>query len=194
MDDSFTCIAVANLYQGRVCVHIGLDQPLAFTTDKGFFCSIHLVLYCAPQWKHFRSTRPLVSVSADPQFAQDNSTGLNDHLLQEGKTLQEDVDNFNILLDVYDCLPPRPYALTEREIWDSLDPMTPLGIPIGKRFFGQDYAGYIVRCDHKKELGSYLVRYDDGDHCHFKKGQLDELLRNHAQLQSASRARAASRH
>jgi hypothetical protein len=277
MGDNFTCIAVANLYQARVCVHIGLDQLLAFTPDNAFFCSIHLVLYCAPQWKHFRSTRPLVSASADPQLAQDNSAGLNDHtaefsangagvselarsggyfsngqgpdehvqddcevltrngraaeppsddegdhsrngcgfadgqaidaepppyrarlhpatnevierhietinrLLQEGKALQEDVDNFNILLDVYDCLPPRPNALSEREIWDSLDPMAPLGLPVAKRFFGQDYAGYIVGYDHKKELGSYLVRYDDGDHRHFKKGQLDEY-RNYYEI------------
>jgi hypothetical protein len=240
-------------------VHIGLDQPLAFTPDNAFSCSIHLVFYCAPQWKHFRSMRPLVSASAHPHLAQDNSAGLNDHtaessanwagvselarsgvcfsngqgpdehdqddcevlarngraaespspdegdhshrarlhpatnevierhietinrLLQEGKALQEDVDNFNILLDVYDCLPPRPNALPEREIWDSLDPMAPLGIPVGKRFFGQDYAGYIVGCDHKKELGSYLVRYDDGDHRHFKKGQLDEY-RNYCEI------------
>jgi hypothetical protein len=58
MGDNFTCTDVANLYQARVCVHIGLDQPLAFTPDNAFFCSIHYVLYCAPQWKHFRSTRP----------------------------------------------------------------------------------------------------------------------------------------
>ena len=70
-------------------------------------------------------------------------------LLQEGKALQEDVKNFNILLDVYVCLPPRPNTLPERDIWDSLDPMTPLGIPVCKRFFGTDYAGYIVRYDHK---------------------------------------------
>ena len=90
-------------------------------------------------------------------------------LLQEGKALQEDVDNFHILLDVYDILPHRPNALPERENWDSLDPMAPLGIPICKRFSGQDYVGYIVGYDHKKELGPYLVRFEDGDHRHFKK-------------------------
>jgi hypothetical protein len=95
-------------------------------------------------------------------------------LLQEGKALQEDVDNFNILLDVYDCLPPRPNALPERDNWDSLDPLAPLGIPVCKRFFGKDYVGYIVG-------------YDDGDHRHFKKGQLDEyrnyyeIIRNRSQ-------------
>jgi hypothetical protein len=79
MGDNLTCIAVANLYQARVCVHIGLDQPLVFMPDTAFFCSIHLVLYCAPQWKHFRSTRPIGSASADPQLAQVNSAGLNGH-------------------------------------------------------------------------------------------------------------------
>ena len=108
-------------------------------------------------------------------------------LLQEGKALQEDVDNFNILLDVYEILPPRPNALPQRENWDSLDPMAPLGIPVCKRFSGQDFVGYIVGYDHKKELGSYLVRYEDGDHRHFKKGQLDEyrnyyeIMRNRSQ-------------
>jgi hypothetical protein len=68
-----------------------------------------------------------------------------------------------------------------REIWDSLDPMAPLGLPVAKRFFGQDYAGYIVGYDHKKELGSYLVRYDDGDHRHYKKGKLDEY-RNYYEI------------
>ena len=206
---------MASLYQARVCVHIGLDQPLVFMPDTAFFCSIHLVLYCAPQWKHFRCTRPIDSASADPQLAQDNSAGLNGHtaessangagvsesarsggcfsngqgpdelaqddceglarngraaesssagegdharsgggfadgqaldaepppycarlhpatneviqrhietinrLLQEGKALQEDVDNFNILLDVYDYLPPRPNA-PQRERFGTL--------------------------------------------------------------------------
>ena len=108
-------------------------------------------------------------------------------LLQEGKALQEDVDNFNILLDVYDCLAPRSNELPERDNWDSLEPMAPLGIPVCKRFFDKDYVGYIVAYDHKKELGSYLVGYDDGDHRHFKKGQLDEyrnyyeIMRNRSQ-------------
>jgi hypothetical protein len=48
-------------------------------------------------------------------------------------------------------------------------------------FFSQDYAGYIVGYDHKKELGSYLVPYDDGGHRHFKKGQLDEY-RNYYEI------------
>jgi hypothetical protein len=52
--------------------------------------------------------------------------------------------------------------------------MTTLGLPVCKRFSGQDYVGYIVGYDHKKELGSYRVRYEDGDLRHFKKGKLDE--------------------
>ena len=45
----------------------------------------------------------------------------------EGKTLQSDVDNFYILLDVYDSLPLRPDALQDRANWDALDPLAPLG-------------------------------------------------------------------
>jgi hypothetical protein len=48
-------------------------------------------------------------------------------------------------------------------------------------FSAKIYAGYIVGYDHKKELGSYFVRYDDGDHRHFKKGQLDEY-RNYYEI------------
>jgi hypothetical protein len=59
--------------------------------------------------------------------------------------------------------------------------MAPRGIPVCKRFSGQDYVGYIVGYDHKKELGSYLVRYEDGDLHHFKKGQLDEY-RNYYEI------------
>ena len=225
-------------HQARVCVHIGLDQPLVCMPDTAFLCSIHLVLYCAPQWKHFRSTRPIESASADPQLARDNPADMNGHvaessangavvselarsggcfpngqapdetlaqddceglakngraaksssagegdharvgggftdgqaldaepppyrarlhpatnevierhigiinrLIQEGSALQEDVNNFNILLDVYDSLPPRPNEPPARAIWDVLDPMAPLGLPVGKRFFGNDYAG-----------------------------------------------------
>ena len=54
--------------------------------------------------------------------------------------------------------------------------MAPLGLPVGKRFFGHDYAGYIVGYDHKKDRGSYLVRYVDGDHRRFKKSQLEEYI------------------
>jgi hypothetical protein len=54
-------------------------------------------------------------------------------LLQEGKALQDDVDRFKIFLDVYEILPPRPNTQPQRENWDSLDPMAPLGLPVGKR-------------------------------------------------------------
>ncbi len=70
------------------------------------------------------------------------------HPQREGKAIQEDVYNFNILLDVYGSLPPRPNEPPARAIWDVLDPMAPLGLPVGKRFFGNDYAGYSVGYDH----------------------------------------------
>jgi hypothetical protein len=61
------CIAVANIYIAIVNVHIGLEAPVRFTpyTD-GTYCTINLVQYCAPNWKHFRSTRPMSSPPASP--------------------------------------------------------------------------------------------------------------------------------
>ena len=35
--DNFMCIAVTNLYNARVCLHTGLDQPVAFTPINAFF-------------------------------------------------------------------------------------------------------------------------------------------------------------
>ena len=79
MGDNYTCIAVANIYHAQWKVHIGLDEPLSFMPSLcgAGFCTIHLVLYCAPQWKHFRSTRPLAPIIADPELAQDHSAGMN---------------------------------------------------------------------------------------------------------------------
>jgi hypothetical protein len=66
-------------------------------------------------------------------------------LFREGKALQEDVANMQFFVDVYDKLPPRPHGLQEGDHWDStVDPLVPLGQPVGKRFGGIDYAGYIV--------------------------------------------------
>ena len=67
MGDNYTCIAVANIYIATVNVHIGLEAPVRFTpyTD-GTYCTINLVQYCAPNWKHFRSTRPMSSPPASP--------------------------------------------------------------------------------------------------------------------------------
>jgi hypothetical protein len=67
MGDNYTCIAVANIHIATVNVHIGLEAPMLFTpcTDESY-CTINLVQYCAPNWKHFRSTRPLLTPSASP--------------------------------------------------------------------------------------------------------------------------------
>jgi len=67
MGDNYTCITVANIYIAIVNVHIGLEAPMRFTpyTD-GSYCTINLVQYCAPNWKHFRSTRPMASPPASP--------------------------------------------------------------------------------------------------------------------------------
>ena len=236
MGDDYTCIAVAHIYRATVNVHHGTEAPLVFEPLTGVsYCTINLVNYCAPQWKHYRSTRPMVSPPAShgpvsvtqvmgedqpgvrnsarsggcyangpgpEESAPDNYSArihpatkevIDRHLatinrlLQEGKALQEDVDRFKFFLDVYEILPPRPNTQPQRENWDSLDPMAPLGLPVGKRISGQDYVGYIVGYDHRKELGSYLVRYEDGDHRHFKKRQLDEyrnyyeIIRNRSQ-------------
>ena len=65
-------------------------------------------------------------------------------LRQEGKAHPQDLDNLLILLDVYDNLNPRPDGTQERENWDTLDPMAPLGQPVAKRFGQSDYVSYIV--------------------------------------------------
>jgi curved DNA-binding protein CbpA len=72
-------------------------------------------------------------------------------LKSAGKALQQDVDNLITLFDVYDTLPRRPNGLLEGENWDAVDPMKPLGQPVGKRFVRTDYAGYIVGFDHLRE-------------------------------------------
>jgi hypothetical protein len=72
-------------------------------------------------------------------------------LKSEGKVLQEDMDNLLTLFYVYDMLPPRPNGIQEGKNWNALDPMKPLGQPVGKRFVGADYAGYIVGFDHRRE-------------------------------------------
>ena len=67
MGDNYMCIAVANIYIAIVNVHLGWEAPVRFTpyTD-GTYCTINLVQYCAPNWKHFRSTRPMSSPPASP--------------------------------------------------------------------------------------------------------------------------------
>jgi hypothetical protein len=67
MGENYTCIAVANIYIATVNVHICLVAPMLFTPYKdGSYCTINLVQYCAPNGKHFRSTRPLLSPPASP--------------------------------------------------------------------------------------------------------------------------------
>ena len=65
-------------------------------------------------------------------------------LLQEGKAFQEDVDNFNILLDVYEILPPRPNALPQRENWDSRPNGTPWNTSL-QTFFRTRFRGLHCR-------------------------------------------------
>ena len=57
-------------------MHIGLDAPTSFAAfgDKTLgnacsYCTTHLVLYCTPHCKHFRSTQPLTSDNATPELA-----------------------------------------------------------------------------------------------------------------------------
>ena len=67
MGDTHTCIAVANIYKATVQVHIGLEQPITFTPfDDVSYCTINLVIYCAKDWQHYRSTRPLTSSTSSP--------------------------------------------------------------------------------------------------------------------------------
>jgi hypothetical protein len=102
-------------------------------------------------------------------------------LRQEGKAHPQDLDNLLILLDVYDNLNPRPDGTQERENWDALDPMAPLGQPVAKRFGQSDYVGYIVGYDYRWRSGGYVVRYEDGDLLHFPKNEL-EAYRNYYNL------------
>ena len=67
---------------------------------------------------------------------------------------------------------PPEDGILEREIWDSVDPMKPLGLPVGKPFGRDDYAGYVVGFDHRRAGGSDLVRYEDGDLRHFPAQEL----------------------
>ena len=84
MGDTYTCIAVANIYKATVQVHHGTEHPIIFSPFDGLsFCTINLVLYCATEWKHYRSTRPLTS-SANQETAPEasalESSGADDAL------------------------------------------------------------------------------------------------------------------
>ena len=107
-------------------------------------------------------------------------------LKSAGKALQQDVDNLITLFDVYDTLPLRPNGILEGENWDAVDPMKPLGQPVGKRFVRTDYAGYIVGFDHRREGGSYLFRYEDGDLLHFPARELDTYRNYYVHMQNCA--------
>jgi hypothetical protein len=97
-------------------------------------------------------------------------------LFREGKALQEDVANMQSFVDVYDKLPPRPDGLQEGENWDSS--LVPLGQPVGKRFGGIDYAGYIVGYESlRHRSGHYWVRYQDEDLISFPERELNVYYR-----------------
>jgi hypothetical protein len=55
---------------------------------------------------------------------------------------------------------------------------------VGKRFVGAGYAGYIVGFDHRREGGSYLVRYEDGDLLPFPARELDTYRNYYASMQN----------
>ena len=107
-------------------------------------------------------------------------------LKSAGKALQQDEDNLITLIDVYDTLPLRPNGILEGENWDAVDPMKPLGQPVGKRFVRTDYAGYIVGFDHRREGGSCLVRYEDGDLLHFPARELDTYRNYYVHMQNCA--------
>jgi len=64
--------------------------------------------------------------------------------------------------------------------------MKPLGQPVGKRFVRTDYAGYIVGFDHRREGGSYLVRYEDCDLLHFPARELDTYRNYYVHMQNCA--------
>jgi hypothetical protein len=68
-----------------VQVHHGMEHPITFTPFDGLsFCTINLVLYCAMEWKHYRSTRPLTSSTNQetaPEASALESSGADDALL-----------------------------------------------------------------------------------------------------------------
>ena len=107
-------------------------------------------------------------------------------LKSAGKALQQDMDNLITLFHVYDTLHLIPNGILEGENWDAVDPMKPLGQPVGKRFVRTDYAGYIVGFDHRREGGSYLVRYEDGDLLHFPARELDTYRNYYVHMQNCA--------
>ncbi len=87
---------------------------------------------------------------------------------------------------MYDKLPPRPDGLQEGEHWDSsVDPLVALGQPVGKRFGGIDYAGYIVGYEsHRHRSGHDWVRYQDEDLISFPERDLNVYLNYYVHVQN----------
>ena len=99
---------------------------------------------------------------------------------------------------LYDKLPPRPDGLQEGEHWDSsVDPLVPFGQPVGKRFGGIDYAGYIVGYESlRHRSGRYWVRYQDEDLISFPERELNVYLNYYVHMQNHAApppARSSSR-
>ena len=69
MADDYTCIAVANIYQCNLHVHTKFGTKKFQPFEGVAYCTIHLALCLAPEWKHYRSTRKIISpppASPDP--------------------------------------------------------------------------------------------------------------------------------
>ena len=63
--------------------------------------------------------------------------------------------------------------------------MVPLGQPVGKRFVGIDYAGFIVGyASHRHRSGHYWVRYQDEDLISFPERELNVDLNYYVHMQN----------
>jgi hypothetical protein len=61
-----TCAAVANIYACNLHVHTKLGVT-KYELFKGIaYCTIHLAFYSASDWKHYRSTRKIISPPTSP--------------------------------------------------------------------------------------------------------------------------------
>jgi hypothetical protein len=64
--DEYMCTAVANIYACNLHVHAKLGVT-KYEPFKGIaYCTIHLAFYSASDWKHYRSTRKIISPPTSP--------------------------------------------------------------------------------------------------------------------------------
>ena len=64
--DEYMCTAVANIYACNLHVHTKLGVT-KYEPFKGIaYCTIHLAFYSASDWKHYRSTRKIISPPTSP--------------------------------------------------------------------------------------------------------------------------------